>query len=340
MSESTIEVLLTVQFPPACVTLWEEISPRLKITYLPARKPEDIPEEVWRQTEILYTDTLLPQPELVPRLRWIQMHYAGVDFALDQPVIRQPDVTITTLSGAAAPQMAEYVVMMLLGLGHRMTDLIANREKMDWPRDRWERFAPRELRDSTVGLVGYGSIARETARLLQPFGVTILAAKRDAMHPQDDGYIIEGLGDPHGDYFHRLYPIQAVGSMLKNCDFVVVSLPLTPETRGMFNAEMLKNLKPGAFLVDIGRGGIFDQAALLNALQEKRIAAAALDVFAEEPLPANSPFWRLPNVMVTPHVAGISSQYKERAAQLFAVNLRRFLNDESLLNRFDPQMNY
>ncbi len=340
MSESTIEVLVTVPFSASAIAMLEAVSPRLKFTSLSVRKPEEIAEEIWNQTEILYTDTLLPQLEMVPRLRWIQMNYAGVDFALEQPVVRQPEIMVTTLSGAAAPQMAEYVVMMLLSLGHRMTDLIANREKMEWPRDRWDRFAPRELRGSTVGLVGYGSIARETARLLQPFGVTVLAAKRDAMHPQDDGYTIEGLGDPAGDYFHRLYPIQALGSMLKACDFVVVSLPLTPETRGLFNAEMLKNLKPGACLIDIGRGGIIDQAALLTVLQEKRIAAAALDVFTEEPLPTNSPFWRLPNVIVTPHVAGISTQYKERAAQLFAINLQHYLNDEPLLNRFDPQKNY
>lgn len=335
-----VELLLTVPFSPDLIDRIRNISPRLQITEMAVRRVEEIPAEFWARTEILYTDTVLPEITSVPRLRWIQLHFAGVDYALESPVMQSPEIKATTLSGVAVPQMAEYILMMLLALGHRIPDLMVAREKADWPKDRWERFTPRELRGSTVGIVGYGSIGREVARLLQVFGVTVLATKRDVMHPEDTGYSISGLGDPQGDFFHRLYPVEALGSMLKESDFVVVTLPLTSKTRGLINADMLRNMKAGSFLVDVGRGGIIEPAALITALQERWIGGAALDVFSEEPLPSNSPFWRLPNTIVTPHVAGISSNYKARAIDLFTANLERYLNGEKLFNLFNPEKMY
>ena len=191
-----------------------------------------------------------------------------------------------------------------------------------------------------MGLVGYGSIGREIARLLQPFGTTILAAKRDVRHPQDAGYTEEGLGDPEGNYFTRLYPIQALKSMLKLCDFVVVCVPLTPDTRNLISEAELTVLKPTAQLINIGRGGVVDQAALFTALQERHLAGAALDVFAEEPLPSSSPFWRMPTVIVTPHIGGMSAAYQYRAIKLFTENLKRYLEGITLLNRFDVMKGY
>lgn len=335
-----IEVLTTIAFTEAILKQLQQISPRLQFTVQTARRPEDISEDIWQRTEILYTDTVLPEPNQVPNLRWLQFHYSGIDFALDAPLLRKPGLQITTLSGAAVPQIAEYVLMMMLALGHRLSDIFVNQTRAEWPSDRWERFMPRELRGSTVGIVGYGSIGREIARLLLPFGVTILAAKRDVKHPQDAGYTIPGLGDPHGDFFHRLYPYQALKSMLKLCDFIVICVPLTRETRQMINEDMLKSIKPGAFLVDIGRGGVIDQDALLEALQERRLSGAALDVFAEEPLPPSSPFWRLPNVIVSPHIAGSSPHYRARAAELFAENLNRYIQGIPLLNLLDLENQY
>jgi phosphoglycerate dehydrogenase-like enzyme len=255
-------------------------------------------------------------------------------------LLNNRNIVVTTLSGAAAPQMAEYAVMMMLTLGHRMVDLFNSQNRAEWPHDRWERFGPLELRGSTVGIVGYGSIGREIARLLQPFGTTILATKRDVRHPQDAGYTPEGLGDPEGDYFTRLYPIQALKSMIKECDFVVVCVPLTVETRNLISEAELAVMKPTAHLINIGRGGVVDQAALFTALQERHLAGVAIDVFAEEPLPPDSPFWRMPNVVVTPHIGGISAAYQNRAINLFAENLRRYLEGVTLLNRFDIMKGY
>jgi len=283
---------------------------------------------------------VLPAPDAVPDLRWLQFHSAGIDFALESPLFNKPGLQVTTLSGAAAPQAAEFALAAMLALGHHLPDLVGSQARAEWPRERWDRYRPRELRGSSVGIVGYGSIGRELARLLQPFGVQILATKFDAMHPADGGYTIPGLGDPEGQLFTRLYPYQALKSMLKSCDFVVVTTPLSGLTRGMFAAAEFAAMKPGACLIVAGRGGVVNEQALLEALQERRIAAAALDVFEEEPLAPTSPLWKQNNLLVTPHIGGLSSLYDRRAMDLFAANLALFLRGEPLLNRYDPARGY
>jgi phosphoglycerate dehydrogenase-like enzyme len=249
-------------------------------------------------------------------------------------------MNITSMSGASAPQMAEHAVMMILALGHHLPDVFAHQKKAEWPSGRWELFSPHELRGSTVGIIGYGSVGRQIARILQVFGATVLASKRDVMHPEDTGYTIEGLGDPEGDLVNRLYPPQALCSLLKECDYVVITLPLTSTTRGVIGAKELAAFKPGAYLVDISRGGVVDHNPLIPLLRERKIAGAALDVYPAEPLPGDSPLWKLPNVILTPHIAGFSPHYDERAADLFIQNLRRYLEDLPLYNHLDPVLGY
>ncbi len=339
MSEP-VNVLITVPFPEKLISRLNGISPRLRISVSKAKKAEEITKDEWEKVEVLYTSRILPSPQQVPNLRWIQFHYAGIDHAINAPILQKEDLVATTLSGGAASQMAEYVVMMLLALGHRLPQLVNSQKNSDWPKDRWELFSPQEMRGSSVGIVGYGSIGRQVARLLAPFGAQVLASKRDAMHPEDIGYIPEGQGDPQGDFVRRLYPPQALKSMVKVCDFVVVTIPLTDETRGMINAEVLASFKPTAFLIDVSRGGIVDHAALIEALKDKKLAGAALDVFPEEPLPAESPLWKMPNVLLTPHISGNTAFYDERAVELFAENLDRYLSGLPLYNRFRPEVGY
>lgn len=335
-----LEVLTTIPFPESVMQTVHDVNPHVRITMHPAQKVEDIPNELWNRVEVLYTDLLMPDPALVPNLRWIQYHYAGIDFIQNSPLLNKADCVITNMSGASAIQESEYILGMMLAMSHKLPDLFHNQQKQEWPTDRWERFTPFELSQSTVGLVGYGSIARELARLLIPFNTTILAAKRDVMHPEDNGYTIEGHGDPDGNFFHRLYPIQAVKSMISECNFVVITLPFTPETKGLIGEAELRAMKPGAYLFVISRGGIVDEAALYKVLEEKHLGGAVLDVFAQEPLPAESPLWKLPNAILTPHVSGFSPLYKERAGMMFAENLRRYIHGEPLLNKFEVGRSY
>lgn len=340
MTNETLNVLITMPFTEAQVEKIRAVSPRLKVTALRAHQPNEVPEEIWAKTNILYTDSVLPDPAQAPALKWIQFHYTGIDYAIKNPIMEKPDLIATTMSGANAPQMAEYAITMMLALGANVKGMIENQTKSHWPEKRWEFYKHHELRSSTVGLVGYGSINRELARLMVPFQVTTLAAKRDLKQLKDDGYIPAGTGDPEGDFFTRLYPVEALKSMLKECDFVVVAVPLTPTTRNMIGAEEFAAMKPTAYFIDLSRGGITDQSALKDALDKKVIAGAALDVYPEEPLPAASPLWKTPNLLVSPHVGGVSPHYNNRAVDLFCTNIERFLENAPLFNRFDPEKGY
>lgn len=337
---SPVELLITLPFQESLLEPLRAVSPRLNITVHAARRPEDVPTELWNKVEVLYTDRALPAPEQAPNLRWLQFHSAGIDFAVDSPLLQKTGLIVTTLSGAAAAQSAELALATMLALAHHLPDTFQYQQRAEWPRDRWEHLRPLELRGSTLGIVGYGSIGRELARLVQPFHMTVLAAKHDVMHPEDMGYTVPGQGDPDGNLFTRLYPYQAVRSMIKLSDFVVISAPLTPQTRGMIGAAELAAMKPSAYLIMVARGGIIDENALIEALQEKRLAGAALDVFQEEPLSPTNPLWKQPNLLITPHIAGISSAYDERAMALFAENLKQYLAGKEPYNLYSPDRRY
>ena len=340
MTTNQVQILITVPLDEDLIQKVRSVSPRLVVNHIPTRRIEDIPGGTWEKTEILYTDVLLPSADQAPLLRWIQFHWAGIDRLVDSPILREPDIVATTLSGASASQVAEYILTGLLALGHHLPAAWSSQKNAEWPADRWERFSPRELRGSTIGLVGYGSIARQTARLLQPYGVEVLAAKRDAMQPEDNGYIPKGMGDPEGLLARRIYPIQALPSMVKECDFLAVILPLTPLTRGLINTEIFAAMKQGTYLVDVSRGGIVDHTALVKALKSGKVAGAMLDVFPQEPLPADNPLWKQTNVIITPHISGVSPHYNDRAVELFSENLHRYLGELPLYNRYNTDLGY
>lgn len=339
MSEQ-IEILVTVSLKEELVEELQQVSERLSIIIHPARQEEEVPAEVWEKTDILYTVSALPEIEQAPNLKWVQFYLAGIDRTIDAPILQQEGIQATTMSGANAPQTAEYALTMMLALGHNLSDFFSHQSRNEWMSGKGSRYKPGELTGSTVGIVGYGSIGRQVARLVQGFGANVLATKRDLKRPEDSGYTPDGMGDPEGDLFTRLYPPEALKSMFRESDFVVITVPLTPETKGMIGVEQLAALKPSAFLVDVSRGGIIDHTALIEALSENQFAGAALDVFPEEPLPADSLLWTMPNVILTPHIAGFSEKYDQRANALFAENLRRFLEEEPLLNKVSFDKGY
>ena len=339
-SNSPIDVLITVPFSTFLIKKLQEVSPTLRITVHPAQSVDEVPDELWARCEVLYTNRIIPDVELAPNLKWVQHHHAGIESSTTFLSSDRSNLVVTTLSGGATSQIAEHVLSMLLVFGHQLPVFSEHQKKAEWPKDRWERFNPRELRNSTVGIIGYGSIGRQVARLLREFGTTVLATKNNAMQPADSGYTIEGMGDPKGEFIHRLYPAQAIKSMLKDCDFIIVAVPRTNTTRGLVDAKVLAVCKPTAFLIDVSRGNIVDHEALIKALNEHKLAGAALDVFPEEPLHPKSPLWSMPNVIITPHIAGMSSHYNERAVALFSENLSRYIADLPLYNIFDHKKGY
>jgi len=340
MTAKLVDVLIHYPLSDAHLEALSAISPRVRLSFHPEGVLSEIPADVIGKAEILLTGKEIPDPEIAPELRWMQFSYAGVEFAEGYPLLERSGFRATTLSGAASPKVAEYALMALLSLGHKLPMMVQYQGKKIWPPDRWKRFQAVELRGSTVGLLGYGSIARELARLLQPFSVEILATKNDLTDLSEGGYIPEGTGDPHGDYFTRLYPPQALHSVLKASDFVVICLPLTDDTRNLISSREFETMKPTAYLVALGRGGQVDEDALLHALREKHIAGAVLDVFNTEPIPQESPLWEAPNLVITPHIAGDTGRYIDLIVELFSENLRRYLADENLLNCYDPERGY
>ena len=336
-----IEVLSTIALGEEQIKKIQGLDERIKFEVHRAKEVNKISDETWRKTEILFTSgSYLPPIEKVPNLRWLHSSFAGVESILSNPLLTLPGLLVTNSSGVAISQMGEYVIMMLLNLGHKLPLMNQAQREKRWIEDKQVNLIPKELRGSTVGIVGYGSIGREVARQLYAYGATVLASKRDAMHPEDTGYTPEGLGDPLGNYFHRLYPNEGLPGMLRDCDFVVLTLPHTRETECLFDKEMFEAMKPGAYFINVSRGQLVDEGALIEALNSGHLAGAALDVFTEEPLPPDSPLWTQPNMIITPHISAYSTNMLNQVVDLFIENLKRYLMDEPLYNLVNLEQGY
>jgi phosphoglycerate dehydrogenase-like enzyme len=333
-----VRVLMTAPFPSHLLDRIQAVSPQLQVEQL-TLQDRKWPADKMMLAEVYYALGPIPPLELAPNLRWVQAHYAGIDHLVDTPLWNS-DITLTTASGIHATNMAQYTMAQILAWANRVPRWLKYQKLGQWPEQRWEKFVPDELRGRTLGILGYGSIGREIARLAKGFGLTILATKHDARHLEHTGYTLPGTGDPAGHLADRIYPSEATRSMVANCDYVVITLPLTAKTRYLFDETMFKEMKSSAFLVNVGRGAIIKEADLVRAIKKGWIAGAGLDVFETEPLPADSPLWGLENVIISPHVSGFTPQYDERATDLFADNLRRYLGGEPLLNVVNRETGY
>jgi phosphoglycerate dehydrogenase-like enzyme len=260
--------------------------------------------------------------EVAPNLRWIQLTSAGADRLLNSGFI-EGGVTVTTVSGLHATPIGEYILSVMLMWAKGAPQTMRAQLKHEWTR-----FAPRELHGKTVGIVGIGHIGAEAARLAKAFGCRVIATKRSATTEHSE---------PYAD---AIYPPGELHRVVAESDYVIVCVPLTPETRGMIGDAELRAMKPSALIVNIARGPVIAEAALLQALREGWIAGAALDVFDQEPLPADHPLWDMENVILTPHISGGTEIYNERAVDIFAANLRRYLAGDQLENIVDPKRGY
>jgi phosphoglycerate dehydrogenase-like enzyme len=262
---------------------------------------------------------------VVPKLRWVQASMAGAGEIAERAGLQNTDVAITTASGVYSGPLAEFVLMALLA---HVKDL--DRLRRDKAEKRWREAHTETLRGKTLCIVGLGNIGRAVAERARPFGVRVVGVKR--MVREDDAA---------WDYADELYATRDLHPALQEADYVVVTLPGTPETYGLLNAEAISVMKLGAYFVNVGRGKVVDEGALIEGLKSGQLSGAALDVFEEEPLPRESPLWDLENVIVSPHstdnVPGLTNELQ---TELFCDNLWRYLNGEPLRNELDKKLLY
>ncbi|HMO56772.1 MAG TPA: D-2-hydroxyacid dehydrogenase [Roseiflexaceae bacterium] len=256
-----------------------------------------------------------------PQLRWVHTPSAGVDH-LFVPELIERRIMLTNSAGATAIPIAEFVLLFMLN--HAKRGVLLNKPTdADWYRA--DDASLGELFEKTLLIIGFGHIGAAIARRAAGFGMRVLAARRRPL-PVDWVDVVVG---EHG-----------WRDLLPEADYVVIAAPLTPATRGMFDAAAFAQMRPNAYLINIARGQIVDTDALLAALGERRIAGAGLDALPEEPLPADHPLWRMPNVTITPHIAYSSPRTRERILGIFGENLRRFVAGEELCNLVDPVAGY
>ena len=268
-----------------------------------------------------------------PRLAWVHSATSGVERALT-PASRERGLIVTNARGVFSRPIAEYVLMMILAVSRRLPQLL------ELQRERtWQPLEGSELRDVTVGIVGLGSIGRAVGGLATAFGCRVIAVRRrpesgvESSREGDDLSFGEAMLD-------RVGGPEMLPELLGESDFIVLAAPLTPETENMINADTLAMVKPGSWLINVARGRLIDERALLRALRDGPLGGAVLDTFREEPLPALSSFYELPNVIVTPHTAWSSGRVLDRSVELFCDNLLRFATGEPLLNVVDPSAGY
>jgi phosphoglycerate dehydrogenase-like enzyme len=279
--------------------------------------------------EVLVTQSLRPEQFRVARkLRWIHSPAAAVHQFLF-PELVNSGVVLTNAREVHGPVVAEHVMALIFALAKRIPDDVRSQQKHLWAQEQlWlEGKCPRELAGATVGLVGLGSIGRGVAKSAAALGMNVIAVRE---HPDR----------PKPEFVSEVLPATELHEMLSRSDYVVLSPPLTPATRGMIGRDQFARMKADGFLINVGRGPLIDEVALYDALHQHQIGGAALDVFEKEPLPIDSQLWDLDNLLITPHTAGMTEKLWERHYLLLAENLRRYAAGEPLLAVVDKKLGY
>ncbi len=277
------------------------------------------------EAEVIFSSDLPSNlPVLAPGLKWVQYQGAGIDqFGPGSGTgLWESDVTITTIGGFNARAIAEFVLGLILVRGRRIDGYLDAQR-----RHKWERLQGLGVDGQTVGIVGLGRIGSETARLCKGLGMRVVANRRRA------------AGEPPANV-DQIFDRDGLAEMLPRCDYVVLCTPMTPENHHMFGKREFGLMKSTAMFINVGRGPLADEDALVEALRDGIIGSAGLDVFEEEPLSPESRIWDLPNAIVTPHASAAIADYAARAAKEFAENLRSYLAGEPLMNVVDRQKGY
>ncbi len=288
------------------------------VTYV---RDSDVTQEMVEKAEIIFGFLKPEQFAAAKTLQWLQLPSAGADY-INHNLFYNKDLRITNSSGVYGLPIAEHVFSMILSFNHNLQSYAYHKADRKWSRI----YEAKDFWGSTVGIIGLGDIGSGVAVRAKAWGAKVLAVKRTITE--------------RPEYVDELYTLEEIDEVLKQSDYVVLCLPGTAKTRSVITEERLRLMKPDSFLVNIGRGSLIDQEALIKALRENWIGGAGLDVMEPEPLPQDNPLWELPNVIITPHASGYSPTNDRRHFKIFYDNLKRYLEKKPLNNMVDLKEGY
>ena len=286
-------------------------------------------EEELDDADILFTWSLRPdQLKRAARLRWIHCPAAAVN-TLISPELVKSRIVLTNGRNVHGAVVAEHVLALIFAIAKNLPYAIRLQARRIWGPELMstENARPKEVAGTTLGLIGVGSIGGQVARSAAALGMRVIATRRD-------------IGKPMPEGVSKVFAADELLKMLAESDYVVLAVPVTHSTEKIVNAGALAAMRSSACVVNVGRGALLDEIALIDALRSKKIAAAALDVFEKEPLPKDSPLWEMENVLITPHTAGLTGKLWERQYEIFSENLKRFSDGQPLLAVVDKQNGY
>jgi phosphoglycerate dehydrogenase-like enzyme len=311
-----VNILVTNQIPESVLDQIKRIVPGANVTVTESK------EEIVRQlpeAEIVWGHQAAAHIDLARKLRWMQVSSAGVNHILTPELVGHPSV-LTNARGIHAETIAEHVFMYVLAFARGLVGYQKHQRA-----GTWEPRNPMVLAGMTMGVVGMGSIGQEVGRKAKAFDMKVIGMRKSRAP---------------SEYADEMVDESELPYLLAQSDFIILAVPLTSETRHLIGEVAFGCLKPSAYLINIARGDVVDEKALTDALAQKKLAGAGLDVFETEPLPADSPLWQMENVIITPHMAGYLPDYLGAAAEVFLENLRRYVRGERLKNIVDKRRGY
>jgi len=316
----TLKVLLASLEGEDFFHLLDEV-PGLEISRCPGGEVANHAAEI----DILFGHPSADLLPVAPRLKWIQSSSAGVEFVARIPELVASDVILTNTRGAHGPSIGEHAMALLLTMTRHIPESIEQQNRKHWERSRLYRTA-REVNGLIMGIVGFGAIGKGIAQRALGFEMNVVAV---------DAMAVDGT-----PFVDEVWPVSQLDDLMSGSDVIVIACPLTAESRHLIDAAMLAKMKDDAYLIVVSRGGIVDEAALIATLSAGKLAGVALDVVAQEPLPADDPLWDCPRLLITPHLAGASAPKERRVVEIFKENLIRYQNGDPLLNVVDKAKGY
>ncbi len=316
-----MKVLITARWVERFANVFRQEFPQVEFVF--AETAEEIATQA-ADAEIAFGPLNSSQLQSAPNLRWIQAASAGVEWMRHAPALADRDITVCNTRGAHATTIAEHTIGMLVFIARRFDALYEAQKRHEWNNPPISPLIG--LVGLKMGIIGLGNIGLQIAKRAVAFELDVIAV--DAHPVEKPAYVSD------------LQLLDGMPALLRESDVVVVTVPITPETRGMLGPDELALLKPSAFFLVVSRGGIIDEPTLIQMLKEGRLAGAALDVAATEPLPANDPLWDAPNLFITPHCSPTSAQTSANVARILKENLKRYLNSEPLQNTVNVKLGY